>query len=283
MTNTTLFFLDIDGTLLDSSYRSNEDQLRPYIQQQEKKSRLFGLNSNRALEDLLPVAEQFGINGPLVGENGLFVYYPGTKETEYLLDSALLEELVETKVAAENAIRDMLMKQFQGRVHWENVDTVETLSQGNSKTRYAEGDIVVLNNKFRKYTVSAHIKLCRGGEFVALPEEDIHGIVTAIQQMLSDKKSTVVYSSAFGNILLYTNRVSKRTAVEKLRQDRFKRALIYAIGDELSDYYMIKDIGTFLTVGNAPDETKKKAVKIAEKSFAQGVLELLKETEITNG
>lgn len=269
-----LIFLDIDGTLLDSSYRSNERGLKSFIQQMPG-SYTFGLNSNRALEDLLPVAEQFSISGPLIGENGLFAYYPGSAQTKYLLGRAALKELARIKAMVESVLQETLCAQYRGTVHWKNVDTVDTLPKAESRWRFNEGDIVVLNNKFRKYTVSAHLKVYRDGKLVPVTSKELDSITKNVCNIFIGKGITITYSPTFGNILMYTNQISKRSAIEKLRHNDFPESILYAIGDELNDYYMIEGIGTFLTVGNAANEVKKKATVSAHKAYAQGVRELL--------
>ena len=69
MNSRKLIFLDIDGTLLDSSYASNDENLSEIIKKlQDSGKYVFGLNSNRSIEDMLPIARDFSINGPLIGE-----------------------------------------------------------------------------------------------------------------------------------------------------------------------------------------------------------------------
>jgi len=62
MSTAPLIFLDIDGALLDARYMSNDPDLTLYITQlQTEKEYVFGLNSNRSLEDILPIAKAFAI------------------------------------------------------------------------------------------------------------------------------------------------------------------------------------------------------------------------------
>lgn len=271
MNTAALFFLDIDGTLLDASYKSNDGSLKSYMQQHPQWT--FGLNSNRAMQDLLPVAEQFGITGPIIGENGLFAYYPSSKKITYFLNEGQLHELTAIKQYAEKRLLDILKAYFKTEVYWENADTVDVLSRKQA-TPYAEGSVVVLNNKFREYTVSAHIKIYKDGKLV--PITDQLGIITEqLQTALADKPVKVASSPTFSNILVFANTISKRTAIEALQQNEFAHVKLYAIGDELGDFYMVKGIGTFLTVANSLPEVKKHAKICSQKSYAQGVHELL--------
>jgi hydroxymethylpyrimidine pyrophosphatase-like HAD family hydrolase len=225
------------------------------------------------MEDLLPVAKQFGITGPIIGENGLFAYYPGAKKTTYFLEENQLRELAKIKQYAEKTLLDILKSYFKTEVHWENADTVEVLSHQQNKP-YTEGSVVVLNNKFRKYTISAHVKIYKDGKLTPITSQ-LDTITAQLQTALADKPVSVASSVTFSNILVYANSVSKRTAIEALQQGEFARAKLYAIGDELSDYSMVEGIGTFLTVGNSLPEVKKHAIICSQKNYAQGVHELL--------
>ena len=93
----TIYFLDIDGTLLDEKYISNCPNLATEISHQEELGMVFALNSNRAIKDLLPVASEFNIQGPLICENGLFAYLPKSKRKIYLVEKSHLKQLVEIK------------------------------------------------------------------------------------------------------------------------------------------------------------------------------------------
>jgi hydroxymethylpyrimidine pyrophosphatase-like HAD family hydrolase len=93
----TLVFLDIDGTLLGPDYRPNSSKAQKLIKKLSRKGYLFCLNSNRAWNDLAPVARMFHINGPVIAENGVFFVLGGKKRfliKPKLIQSALHEELL---------------------------------------------------------------------------------------------------------------------------------------------------------------------------------------------
>lgn len=250
VTTKSLVVLDIDGTLLDEEYQSNYPDLTSEITRLSALGVSFCINSNRALHDLLPVAQQFNITGPLIGENGIFVYDPTTNSTGYLLPKEMLGEVESIKENAEKLLYAVLQEQFPNTVvHWIDENTVEAISHHQS-SMFEEDSIVVLNNKYRQYTVSAHLKQSKATRLISMTEQ-----VSKVAELLSNHPSlpincTVNYSQAFGNILMHSNFISKRTALQKLREIKMYDQ-IYVIGDELNDFEMVDGFGTFLAPNNA--------------------------------
>ncbi|HSX16212.1 MAG TPA: HAD family hydrolase [Candidatus Saccharimonadales bacterium] len=274
MDSPTLALLDIDGTLLDPSYGSNDTSLKEFIGMQRQAGLTCGLNSNRALHDLLPIAVQFGIQGPIVGENGLFVYYPETKRTVFLMEQPELEALKRVKHDMERCLQDTLASFFpEKQVVWQDVDTVQAVQQPASD--YPEGTIVVLNNKYRSWTISAHVKVCQDGRLVAFPEA-LPRVVQTLQESEVAKNVTVASSPDFANVLVYSTSSSKRAAVEYLLEHDYSQHRLLVIGDEQSDVNMAKGIGEFMTTANSPDAIKAQASAVASEPYAKGVHELLK-------
>src|SRR5258708_15067609 len=140
-----LFSLDIDGTLLDSKYQKNTNLLNPLIERLQQEGYIFSLNSNRSLEDLLSVSKLFGIQGPLIGENGAFIYI--NNKYTYLLDNKQQEYIKKILPEIKSSLINFLKNQYSPDVFWQDEDTVDFLS--NEKTiGYPENSIVILNNKF---------------------------------------------------------------------------------------------------------------------------------------
>lgn len=271
-----LIFLDIDGTLLNSDYGFNDPKLPDYIYHlQIEKGFIFALNSNRSLEDIIPIAKQFSIRGPLIGENGVFSYSLATDKTEYFLDNATLAELKASKKMLELSIRNALELFFMNsRVLWRDTDTVKEISKKTIGKQYQEGDIVVLNNVFRRYTVSAHLFKFSNGMLKTVPVSQVKRVLTFVQEECDQNDLAVTYDPFFSNILVYTKKTSKNLAVKKII-DAYPHAKLYSIGDSMSDYLMTKDIGTFLSVKNAPIDVRRNAVRNSSQPYALGVRELL--------
>lgn len=269
-----VILLDIDGTLLDTQYRPNYPTLKNLIVRAQTEGIVFGINSNRALEDLLPVAEMFGISGPLVGENGLFVYYAAKREIKYFLNDSQLEALRKTKQEIEVKLQHLLQQKFpSSQIRWQQTDTVEEVAE-HKKSSYKEGTIIAQNNKFRKYSISIYLKRYSGGELQPLMGL-VPVFVSKLSAMFAKHNVTITFSPLYTNILVYSTLTSKRYATEQLIKDKYPGGSLFAIGDEMNDYYMASGIGNFLSVSNAPAPVRNKAKAVSKAPYAEGVYELI--------
>lgn len=274
-TDTPLVFLDIDGTLLDATYTSNDPTLAAYIEELQREGFIFGLNSNRSLEDILPIAKQFSIDGPLIGENGVFSYSLKNNQTTYFLKQNELNQLAKDKKDIETLILQALKAKFgDKRVLWRDVDTVRAISEKIIDDEYVEGDIIVLNNVFRKHTVSAHLFQFTNGRLKTIPVPVVKSVLLLVRDECKKRGLTITYDPSFSNILVYSNAVSKNSAVRKVAE-AYPTLRLYAVGDSMSDFEMVKGIGTFFAVGNAPKAVQREAVYVSSAMNARGVHELL--------
>lgn len=274
-TNSPLIFLDIDGTLLDSHYSLNDPALAAYISELQKdRGFIFALNSNRSLEDITPIAKQFSIDGPLIGENGIFSYTLKNDQIRYFLTASELKDLAVSKKEIEAFILAALKMKFVGqKVIWQDVDTVKAIAE-ETDGNYQEGDIVVLNNVFRRHTISAHLFKSTNGRLKTIPLPIVKSVLKLVRAECKKRGLVITYDPSFSNILVYSKSVSKNTAVKSV-VGAYPELKLYAIGDSISDYEMVKDIGTFFAVSNAPKGVRRKAAVSSEAVNALGVRELL--------
>jgi len=271
-----IFFLDIDGTLLDESYLCNYPKLMFLIKDMQNKGMVFSLNSNRAIEDLLPVASQFGITGPLVCENGLFAYLPSEKTNIFFVDKNHINQLKKIKRLFRDWLDDFAVENNIS-LSYKRIDTVK-LATKESPSNYPNQSILVFDNKFRKYTISAHIKKCIDGKLVK--DFSILGKINDfIKEKLIknnyDNYINVTFSEDFGNLLIFSKMVNKKTGVVFLQKNYFKDYKVVGIGNELSDFKMVENVGEFWTVNNAKRNIKALAKKISTSNFSNGVYELI--------
>ena len=268
-----LVFLDIDGTLLDNNYQSNSNKLAPFILELQKTGFIFALNSNRALEDLLPVANSFSIEGSLIGENGSFIFDRKTKQVTKLLT----QEQEETIKNSLTLVKDLIETFIKNELNSKNVffiesDTVSELSD-NPRTDYPEGSLIILNNKFRKYTLSIHIRKVKDKRYI-MDTEALKVLLKFLRKNITSNDIIIDSSTTFNNILVYSSAVSKRTGIEFLKNNYPDRNILF-IGDEENDYKMSKNTGNFYTLANANDKTKKLATYISPFPWAEGVYDIL--------
>lgn len=272
-----LFFLDIDGTLLDSKYKTNYLGLKRKIESLQARQKFaFCLNSNRSIQDLLPVAKQFGIKGPLICENGLFAYLPKSNREVLLTDKKMLNMLISVK----NSFKKWILQYGQElklKIIYRKTDTVKLMNDSGAKKNF-ENSIFVFDNKFRKYTISAHVRRFTSGNM----NKDLNSL-KKLQKFITEKVKILGLSDSieigssdtFGNLLVYSKLISKRTGVKHLINNYYRGYKVIAIGDESSDARMVQDIGEFWTLNNATAEVKNVANKVAIESHTKGVNELL--------
>lgn len=278
MVKNNLIFLDIDGTLLNSHKTQSVDNevakaLKNRISILKRHGYLFGINSNRAVQDIVPIYKKFGLNGPIVAENGILVYTPKTKKTVYILNKS---ELNRIKQFNKIMLHKMVCLKLNDIILL-NVDTVKEL-ESKQNQHYKNGSILLLNNKFRKFTISCHIRKIQNGNLKIDPKIS-RSIFTHLKNDTSDGDFSINLSP-FHNLLVYSNKTSKRRANLYLKTTFFKKYAFYAIGDEIGDYNMVKGIGKFMTINNAKNLVKLNAYRKSKYSYARGVLDLLNNMDI---
>lgn len=198
MKKTFLTFLDIDETLIKENQRPNSKRLPAVVQKLEKKGFIFGLNSNRSFEDIQSVYNEFGLNGPVVLENG--VYF---KKTITSRKTFLFSERTHVRAELVRASKDFAVsKSLDARV--ESMDTVAAIA-AHKKTKGA----VIMINKFRLFTGSIHVY--RDG---VRDRELAAKLATHLKKHFrtAGKDIEVLLTGLFGNIIVYPRGTSKTTA-----------------------------------------------------------------------
>ena len=98
-----LLFLDIDGTLIMENQKPNYYHL-PQLIRKISKFYLCGLNSNRSFHDIKNIYKYFGLNGPIILENG--VYFKKNLSSKKFL---LIKNPVKVKRIVKSAIKVLLI------------------------------------------------------------------------------------------------------------------------------------------------------------------------------
>lgn len=249
----TLIFLDIDGTLLGPDYRPNSNRIQKLIKKLSRKGYLFCLNSNRAWNDLEPVARMFHINGPIIAENGVYFVFRGKKK--FLVKPKLIQP----------ALRKELAKLSKNKKSYvEITDTVHYNWKGLSKTPLAW-----LANGFRKYTASIHVR--------TFGKKDSKAAMN-LAKLLSERFSgyyTITTSPLFANVLIYPRSTGKGVAIQRLQKEFFPKASIFMIGDDEADLPARVAVDRFYAVGNASPKIKRVADFSAKLPYTRGAVEIL--------
>ncbi len=260
-----LIFLDIDGTLIKENQKPNTSRLPAVIKKLERKGFVFGLNSNRSFEDIISVYTNFGLNGPIVLENG--VYFKKNLESKRVF-------LANTR----SRIQSDLMRASKQFVHKKGIDAqvlcLDTVSAITAHPSKSKG-VVIMINKYRLFTGSLHIY--RDGVRDRGLAKDLAKYLR--KYFKSTKKNmTVVVPEAFGNIVVYPNCISKTKALAHLRV-YYPECFFAMIGDDDADADTLKEVDYFFAVGNATISAKRNAKYVAKGSHTKGVIDILQHME----
>lgn len=279
-----LVFLDIDGTLIDKNYQFNFDDPSTIFKKFVDMGWLFAFNSNRALEDMLPLYKKTNMNGFIIVENSSYIYEPKMQKTTFLISEKQKEKMTELKSKLPVLIEQLILSRYGKKIEWFNVDTVKTKNLKILSDHIHPEKIHIHNNSFRKYSASMHIKIAKNGTLIQAPEEMMFEINNGLKKLLKDEEIPIIinHSTLFGNILINFKSPNKLDGVEYIFKDKKNNYDFFAIGDELNDCQMVDNIGKFLTVKNAKNEVKNKSVFSSKYPYTKGVIECMKWIEGDN-
>jgi hydroxymethylpyrimidine pyrophosphatase-like HAD family hydrolase len=238
----------------------NDKRLPSLINHLSKDGFLFGLNSNRSLEDVSPIYKKFNLNGPIILENGVYFIFKRKKifllAKPKIITPRFIEGILVAFIKKENLNATI-------KIH----DSVKALTSSIT----AATPLLFLVNKYRKFTGSIHI-LRYGKRDRILAQKLTEFIGKEFRQSKLD--FTVTCPETFGNVIFYPKKSSKRMALQKIKA-YYPRYHFYMIGDEMNDFKAIHKIGTFLTTGNATPRVKTMAFYVAKNTYTKGLVEIL--------
>jgi len=257
-----LIFLDIDGTLIQLNQRPNSAALPKIIKKLSERGFLFGLNSNRSFEDVKPIYEKFGLNGPLILENGTYFKKDLHSKKIFLISNP--QNISHMTEAAVKSFAESLSP----NATVEFTDTVKIIKQNKRLKKISQG---ILANKFRKYSGSVH--LFKYGERDLKTAKKLAGYLRNYfkRNKLELEVEVPKYSD---NIVFWPSRCNKGTALKKLKS-YYNDYSFGMIGDDLADLKTLGHLKYFFAVANAQPMVQKKADFVSKKPYTQGVVEIL--------
>lgn len=260
MKNKFLVFLDIDGTLIKENQKPNTNKLPSVIKKLEKEGFLFGLNSNRSLEDIENIYKKFALNGPVILENGIYFKKNIKGKKKFIFDK---------KNKINNDILRATKKFIKEKKLNATVSKLDTVSE-ISKNKNIKG-ISIMINKFRLYTGSIHIYRDGTRDRILAKKLAIY-----LKKYFKDLKKdiSVMVTSIFGNIILFPKGINKKLAFKAIRK-YYSDYNFVMIGDDIDDANTIKYVDYFFTVGNASNRVKSKASYVSKNFYTRGVVDIL--------
>lgn len=256
-----LVFLDIDGTLIKPDQRPNTKKLPNLIQELSEREVLFGLNSNRSLEDITPIYQQFALNGPIILENGVYFLKSLNSQRIFLTKDPLLIRKISVQAVKSFIKRENLSCEFH------HTDTVKIIKSKRLKSI----PLGIFVNGFRKYTGSVHIFRYGERDFKLAKK-----LCSFLRKYFTDRdlNLAVEVPKTFGNVIFWPRDASKGKALRKIKKF-YPEYDFFMIGDDLADLETRKEIESFFAVANAQNEVKKAAHFTASEPYTKGVIEIL--------
>lgn len=261
MTSKILIFLDIDGTLIKPNQKPNSKQLPDVIKKMAAKGFLFGLNSNRSLQDVLHIYKQFQLNGPIILENG--VYFKKNDRSRKIF---LIKHPLRFRSITKQTLHEFIQK-FNIKCKFILGDTVKLIKSNKLNSI----PLAIIANGFREYTGSVHIyQYGKRDTKLSIKLNDFLKNYFAKQKL----NMSVEMPRSFGNVVFWPKEINKGKAMKMVKK-YYKKYEFIMIGDDLADLKTLKEIKYFFAVGNAQDEVKAKADFIANQKYTKGVIEAI--------
>ena len=255
-----IVLLDIDGTLVDIMQRTNTDELPALIVDLHAKGVRFGLNSNRALEDVVPVAERFGLGGPFILENG--ACFMESLDVAPIPTTTLPEDIPST---VERIVRSDVARLYPEAT----VECVDTTAMVTAKET-TPGTHFYLN-RFRKFSASIHHRID------GTPCQDVAVALTTTLNcsFVEEKLPLVAVAHRHGaTITVEISGVDKGTGLNFLRE-KHPDAILIAIGDGVGEIALRSRVDKLYAVANAIPELKAVADDVSVEEITRGVVDLL--------
>ena len=255
-----IVFLDIDGTLLDIRQACNSETLFHSIHTLKDAGVRFGLNSNRAKEDVISIIQQFGLDGPFILENGA-VIYEHLDQNPFFADG--LENGIPEKV--KEALQEVVAREFPS-AQCSVTDTVKMIQENAGGNGFH-----FFMNSHRKYSASIHHRK-DGNTQRAIAEQLAHALN---EFFLSKSWHLIARAHAHGEtVTVEIPGVTKGTGLHLLRRHH-PLSHVIAIGDGWGEVDLRDAVDALFAVSNAIEPLKQIADAVSSLPMAQGVEELL--------
>lgn len=265
-----LIILDIDNTLIDHNYRSTSPTIKSVIEQMKKEGHVFVLNSNRSLEDILPIVKMFELEGKVIGENGCFIYDTLTADREVLVDDETLMQLSQVR----NVLPQIVKQNFEDSFY-SIEDTTEINKNPDSLALDHDYKNIFVENCFRNFSISLHAREVFDGSLVE-NRASLERLVSLLNSYVLHQNLDLVvsYSENFCNLLVYPRNYDKGKAFDKLAS-YYPDYVKVVIADDCLDKPLMGKVDKFCVVNNALPEVKELADYVSPEKITKGVEEIL--------
>lgn len=263
MQTCSLVFLDIDGTLLDSSHQVMP-RTKQILNRLEKRGVPIVLCSARSPGGVERVEKQVGLRGPIACYGGSLIL---TEDRSILSDEGIQKE---TAVSFKRFVLD----HFSDVVVSAYLYDVWLVDDINHPTVQREARI------------SQCMPLAGSLQAAAENVPHVHKLlaissqqqITKLQNMAAKKFPDLTLARSGPTYLeIMPKEVSKRRAVERFQEYYgVSQAEIAAFGDSFVDLEMLRYAGLGIAMGNAPDEVQRAVDRVTTSNDEEGIYLVLK-------
>jgi len=261
-----LVLFDWDDTIVNSGIpcQNDDNQLKNIIQAKVNEGYWIGLNSNTPLKRLQSWWAQLGMNGPIVAEKGAVIWWPNAQEIVVSQSSEFVFEILQELVL-------LFMKRTDiGLFFGDNAYFINSINRLD-----ISNNILVALDAYRVCSIGMFVRKISDGYLIQDHEttNQIFRLISPVipsNSLLSDLK---LYSRMdFLSIMLLD--ADKTRGVQLLLEKWQRSTDVIMVGDSMEDYIDLPQVRHF-AVGNAHNDFKKKAYKIAKSNYTRGCIEIL--------
>jgi len=259
-----LIALDMDGTLL-SSDKTISRRNREAIASAQAKGVTVVLASGRPPQGMKPIAQQLN----MTSENDFIVCYNGS----------IVFRASDDRIIRENLIRGKDTKKI--------AELARSLNVHHHAFSKSKGLITPENNPYTGHEATVNGVEINEYDFTQLEDDEViiktmfadskqvlDKVIAKIPQEYSDQYTLVRSASIFFEFL--HKQSNKGLAVESIAKHMgIGSEQVICMGDAQNDHHMIEFAGLGVAMGNACDETKRKADIITDTNDNSGVAQII--------
>ncbi len=249
-----LIILDVDGTLLDSESQLPEG-VRQTIHSAMKEKVQISLASGRNKTQIDNLALELGIPGPLISLGGACIGLPGSNPPlrHLVIPFDRANNLV---VKSRELSLGIMMQTFTENLLESDEETAEEINRISSGNFTRTADILMTLTE-----PASKITLIGPGAIISSMQSLLNGELDPLYSALSGERYLDITASE----------ADKGTSVRYLIQYLgFNPSEVAAIGDGHNDISMFNEVGTSVAMGNALEDVKQAADRVAPSNDEEG-------------
>jgi len=256
-----LILFDIDGTLVRANRSISSAMLKNTIRTYVTEGVLFGINTNRPIEEALPLYRTLRLNGPMIVEDG----------AGYKLDA-----FVPCKIAVRG-LQKINRKVINFLQHWVKTRTGErfTLRIGRDKSYLSDTciSLLILITPQRIFTASIYVRV--NGRINPQALQTIYELLK--KEFLRGHKGMVIKKiESQGKIIVANSQTNRFSTLQQISRHFFKSYDILMISDEEPTPLKLVPRIKFASVSNGTAVYKRECAYVSVKDGANGIVWLIK-------